>query len=191
MTTIRRSSDTEVSEHVCAMTSIPTAGRRLSEGERLGYRLAAKHVQHAGHEPLDICTLHRLMYPNHASAGQFRLGAVIEMSTAGCRIKSAPRSATVASLMEWFGRRYQYALSSDLAKNVQCKPKTLAWYIAAFGRCVSPFVMGGRFVFFLIENHLLQMNGERWRNKLVPQQAFRHFRENGFNEMCNRLLVDA
>lgn len=188
---IRRPSDTEVSEYVYVMTSIPVVGRRMSEGERLGYQLAAKFVQQAGPEPLDLCELHRLMYPGDVMAGQFRKGAVLEMSAAECRPKAVPRSATIADLVGLFRQGYEQALVSDVASATRCKPRTLAWYLAAFGRCVRPFARGSRFVFFLIENHLLQMYGERWRSKLVPQRAFRHFRENAFNKMCTSQLVYA
>ncbi len=188
----RRSSDTEVSEFVCRMTSIPmNNGRRLSESERLGYHLAAKYVQQAGSEPIDVCTLHRLAFPNVASAGQIRRGSVLEMSALECESKLVLRSLTAANLMARFHSCYKQALSDDLASLARCKPKTLSWYIAAFGRCVRPFMTGSRYVFFLIENHLLQMYGLPWRSKLLPQRAFRWFQDHAFNNMCASNLVYA
>jgi hypothetical protein len=190
MVETRRPSDTEVSEFVFMMTRATPQCRTLSREACACVKGAAKYVQRAGQTPLNVQAVHTLLYPSLASAGRYRESMVVKLISGEYVPKVVPRTDMVVPLMTKFDTTYASALSGELPRTIGCKTRTLAWYIAAYGRCVYPFVSGNRLVFLLVENHLRQSLGLPWRTRLVPQRAFRHFAENGFKRMCDSYLIN-
>jgi hypothetical protein len=168
---MRIPSSREVHEAVEAMTAIPVVGRKLVAVERCGYRAAAAHVQSAGPEVLSIAKIHSLLNPHRKDAGVVH-----------------PRSEVTEGIKRFYCT-YSKALQWRLSDEPERYRATVDWYVAAFGRCIKPFAYGSAAVFYLVENHLLQVHGLPWRIALMSQEFFETFRATSFRRTFGHLVL--
>jgi hypothetical protein len=150
-------------------------GLQLSKKERVAYCDAVSIIQQAGHRPVDIQNLHRVMLGDDQCAGMYRQGSVMDLRGIQVVKRDFPRHTAIPQLMYSFRRLYENALSGNYTPEI-LNVAELSWIVGANGRCLHPFVVGNTRLFLLLENHVRQVNGLPWGVSFQEKQKFLAFR---------------
>ena len=161
------------SEYVQAMVSVFEL--TLTPIQFQDYCAAVEMIQCAGEKPVDINLLHETLCACEATAGLFREGPAVALRDLKLVERPYPRASAIDQLLFSFRQAYKRALRGEIPEEF-LDIHTLAWQVAATGRCIHPFSVGNTRLFTLIENHIRQSHGLPWRIDFCEKDKFRNFR---------------